>query len=180
VAEEARCELPFSHTVHKSLSAASFRLWRFLAELAFPSARDQPGKFTRRRRSTEEATRSAHRIFGTKSSLVTAKGVHRESIPVPLSLHPPDHTTNKQCGYIRGVTLERPPLSPSLDAVEFRRWYWLKQELVDFAKQEGLSASGDKPNLANRIALFLGGAEPHAASANTKTLRQTVSTRLPE
>jgi SAP domain-containing new25/Domain of unknown function (DUF6434) len=78
------------------------------------------------------------------------------------------------------VTLERPPLAPSLDAAEFRRWYWLKQELVDFAKQEGLSTTGDKPNLANRIALFLGGAEPQAASANTKIVRQTISTRLPE
>jgi SAP domain-containing new25/Domain of unknown function (DUF6434) len=78
------------------------------------------------------------------------------------------------------VTLERPPLSPSLDATEFRRWYWLKQELVDFAKQEGLSASGDKPNLANRIALFLGGVNPQVAGASTKVVRQTVSKRLSE
>jgi hypothetical protein len=83
-------------------------------------------------------------------------------------------------GYIRGVTLERPPLSPSLDPAEFRRWYWLKQELADFAKQEGLSASGDKPTLANRIALFLGGADPQVAGASTKAVRQTVSKRLSE
>jgi hypothetical protein len=83
-------------------------------------------------------------------------------------------------GYIRGVTLERPPLSPSLDPAEFRRWYWLKQELVNFAKQEGLSATGDKPSLANRIALFLGGADPQVAEASTKAVRQTVSKRLSE
>ena len=78
------------------------------------------------------------------------------------------------------MALERPPLSPSLDAAEFRRWYWLKQELVDFAKQEGLVTTGDKPTLAKRIALFLNGAEPQAASTTMKTVRQTISTRLPE
>jgi hypothetical protein len=78
------------------------------------------------------------------------------------------------------VTSERPSLSPSLDAAEFRRWYWLKQELVDFAKQEGMSAAGDKPTLANRIALFLDRADPVEASAKTRTIRQTVSKRLPE
>jgi hypothetical protein len=75
---------------------------------------------------------------------------------------------------------ERPELSPSLEAAEFRRWYWLKPELVEFAKQEGMSTTGDKPTLANRIALFLDRADPVEASAKTKTIRQTVSTRLPE
>jgi SAP domain-containing new25/Domain of unknown function (DUF6434) len=78
------------------------------------------------------------------------------------------------------VPSERPPLSASLDAGEFRRWYWLKEELVEFAQQEGLSAAGDKPKLADRIALFLGGLDPKLAAAATKTIRQTISNRLPE
>ncbi len=78
------------------------------------------------------------------------------------------------------MTSERPPLAPSLEPEEFRRWYWLKQELTDFAKQEGLSTAGDKPTLANRIALFLGGVDRESAAAATKTVRHTVSQRLPE
>jgi hypothetical protein len=78
------------------------------------------------------------------------------------------------------VTSKRPPLAPSLAPEEFRRWYWLKQELTDFAKQEGLSTSGDKPTLANRIALFLAGVDHATAAAATKAVRQTISQRVSE
>jgi hypothetical protein len=75
---------------------------------------------------------------------------------------------------------ERPSLSPALAAKEFRRWYWLKEELIAFAKQERLSTTGDKPTLANRIELFLSGLDPKIASATTQAARQTVSKRLAE
>jgi hypothetical protein len=78
------------------------------------------------------------------------------------------------------VGSQRPVLSPSLESAEFRRWYWLKQELVDFAKHEGISTTGDKPTLADRIGFFLDRVDPDEASAKTRTVRNTVSRRLPE
>jgi SAP domain-containing new25/Domain of unknown function (DUF6434) len=78
------------------------------------------------------------------------------------------------------VDSQRPPLARSLDATEFRRWYWLKQELLDFAKQEGIATSGDKPTLSNRIALFLTGVDAQQISTTIRTARHTISRRLPE
>jgi hypothetical protein len=53
---------------------------------------------------------------------------------------------------------ERPALAPSLGPEEFRRWYWLKDELQAFARAQELSAAGSKDQLTERIAAFLGGA----------------------
>ncbi|WP_312180217.1 hypothetical protein [Arthrobacter sp.] len=52
---------------------------------------------------------------------------------------------------------ERPPLSPSLSGAEFRRWYWLKDELQAFARHLGLRATGSKESLADRLEAFLDG-----------------------
>ena len=38
----------------------------------------------------------------------------------------------------------RPDLVPGLSSEEFQRWYWLKTELVDFARTLGIAA-GDLP-----------------------------------
>jgi hypothetical protein len=78
------------------------------------------------------------------------------------------------------VPSERPPLSPQLEAAEFRRWYWLKQELTDFAKQQGLRTSGSKPDVANRIALLLNGIVPKSTPETTQTPQRPVSRRLVE
>lgn len=50
---------------------------------------------------------------------------------------------------------DRPALDKSLDGKTFREWYWLKEELVDFCRENGLPASGGKTELTDRIALFL-------------------------
>ena len=50
---------------------------------------------------------------------------------------------------------ERPELNKELDAATFRSFYYLKQELTDFCKENGLPASGSKIELTNRIAYFL-------------------------
>lgn len=42
---------------------------------------------------------------------------------------------------------------------EFRRWYWLKSELASFARSTGVSASGSKPDIADRIHAFLDGSD---------------------
>lgn len=49
----------------------------------------------------------------------------------------------------------RPQLSRSMTAKELRRWYWLKQELTDFARVLGLRTAGSKVVLADRIAAHL-------------------------
>lgn len=50
---------------------------------------------------------------------------------------------------------ERPELNKKLDAVTFRSFYYLKQELADFCKENGLPISGSKIELTDRIAYFL-------------------------
>ena len=54
---------------------------------------------------------------------------------------------------------ERPALVRQLSATQFLRWYWLKAELVDFARSAGLSVVGSKEMLSARIAAFLDGME---------------------
>ena len=50
---------------------------------------------------------------------------------------------------------ERPELSRELDAETFREYYYLKEELVSFCRENGLPASGGKRELTERIACFL-------------------------
>ena len=50
---------------------------------------------------------------------------------------------------------ERPKLNKKLDAATFRSFYYLKQELADFCKENGLPTSGSKAELTDRIAYFL-------------------------
>ena len=50
---------------------------------------------------------------------------------------------------------ERPELNKELSGPAFREWYWLKEELVAFLKENGLPASGGKKEITDRIAYFL-------------------------
>ena len=50
---------------------------------------------------------------------------------------------------------ERPALTPALDAVTFLEYYYLKEELILFCRENGLPASGGKTELTERIAVFL-------------------------
>lgn len=49
----------------------------------------------------------------------------------------------------------RPPLSKQLDERTFRSFYYLKEELMDFCRKNGLSAAGGKLELTDRIAHYL-------------------------
>ena len=64
---------------------------------------------------------------------------------------------------------ERPELSKELDAATFRSFYYLKHELADFCKENGLPTSGSKIELTYRIAYFLdtGGVLKPAAERKT-------------
>ena len=53
------------------------------------------------------------------------------------------------------VVGDRPELSRTLSAEVFRQWYWLKEELVQFCRDNGLPVSGGKTELAERIASYL-------------------------
>lgn len=50
---------------------------------------------------------------------------------------------------------ERPNLDKQLDGDTFRSFYYLKEELVDFCKENGLPTSGGKIEITDRIACFL-------------------------
>ena len=47
---------------------------------------------------------------------------------------------------------ERPDLDKSLDSKTFRSYYYLKEELTAFCRQNGLPVSGGKLELNERIA----------------------------
>ena len=50
---------------------------------------------------------------------------------------------------------ERPALSRETDSNTFRSFYYLKEELVDFCRKNGLPTSGGKIEITERIAHFL-------------------------
>lgn len=50
---------------------------------------------------------------------------------------------------------DRPILDKNLSSAVFREYYYLKKELVDFLRENGLPTSGGKVELADRIAYFL-------------------------
>jgi hypothetical protein len=52
-------------------------------------------------------------------------------------------------------TAIRPNIEDCSSAAEFRRWYYLKSELVDFAKTNGIPFNGGKFDIADRIAAVL-------------------------
>ena len=67
---------------------------------------------------------------------------------------------------------ERPALSSSLGAGEFRRWYWLKDELQAFARAQQIPATVSKEQLAERVAAYLAGKPLPAPAAKPRRSRQ--------
>ena len=50
---------------------------------------------------------------------------------------------------------KRPRLTSKTSAEVFKNFYWLKKELTEFCTKNGLSTAGMKPEIANRIYVFL-------------------------
>jgi len=50
---------------------------------------------------------------------------------------------------------ERPILDTKISIKDFKDFYWLKVELVDFCRKNGISSSGGKIEIANRISEYL-------------------------
>lgn len=66
----------------------------------------------------------------------------------------------------------RPSLTPQLAGTELLRWYWLKDELSEFARQLNIRATGGKELLTRRIAAKLDGisfAEPKPARGASRS-----------
>lgn len=49
----------------------------------------------------------------------------------------------------------RPELKRELDVQDFRNFYWLKEELQTFCRENGISAIGSKIEITDRIAAYL-------------------------
>ena len=64
---------------------------------------------------------------------------------------------------------DRPVLNKHLDGDTFRSYYYLKEELTAFCRQNDIPASGGKLELTDRIAHFLDTGEISAASKKPKT-----------
>jgi hypothetical protein len=62
----------------------------------------------------------------------------------------------------------RPNLTESLASEEFRAWYWLKEELVRFARARGISTAGLKREIEARVADYLAGTVPRRRIATPK------------
>lgn len=49
----------------------------------------------------------------------------------------------------------KPELKGNLNVQDFRNYYWLKEELQSFCRENGISASGSKMEISDRIETFL-------------------------
>ena len=63
---------------------------------------------------------------------------------------------------------ERPALDAKLSSRDFRDYYYLKEELVRFCRENGLPAGGGKPELTERIACFLDGGKISSAASRKR------------
>lgn len=70
---------------------------------------------------------------------------------------------------------QRPALTPALSGAEFERWYWLKEELAEFARSLGIRATGGKVLLTARIAATLDGREFSEPPSKRRTSGEQLS-----
>ena len=68
--------------------------------------------------------------------------------------------------------MERPILDKNLDSKTFRSFYFLKEELVDFCRKNGLPTSGGKVEIIDRVAHFLDTGKIMPVSRERKTTAQ--------
>ena len=64
---------------------------------------------------------------------------------------------------------QRPELNKETDTAAFRSYYYLKQELAGFCRENGLPTSGSKAELTDRIAYFLDTGSVLKPTAERKT-----------
>ena len=80
---------------------------------------------------------------------------------------------NDKSGFVEKEDLmERPILNKELDSQTFRNYYFLKEELVNFCRENGLPTSGGKIEITDRIAHFLDTGEIVSVSREKKATVQ--------
>lgn len=62
----------------------------------------------------------------------------------------------------------RPPLTKTMLSNEFKNYYYLKEELVDFCRNHGLQTTGGKIEITERIAHYLDTGEKLSKQKTTK------------
>ena len=65
--------------------------------------------------------------------------------------------------------MEKPKLCKELDSKTFKSYYYLKEELLNFCKENNLPTSGGKVELTERIALYLDTGKVSEATAKRKS-----------
>ena len=68
---------------------------------------------------------------------------------------------------------ERPCLSKELNEKTFRSYYYLKEELIDFCRENNLPVSGGKIELTERIAYYLDTGKVQKTSVKRKAASRT-------
>ena len=75
---------------------------------------------------------------------------------------------------------ERPKLDKNLSGAAFRAWYWLKDELVEFLRENGLPVTGGKTELTDRIADFLDAGNVNAPKRTRRTSKKSAGDITPD
>ena len=92
------------------------------------------------------------------SSLLDASSWKQRNFPHFLIdfIQQDDKTDRNLVRSRRGVYMnDRPVLDRNLDSKTFRDYYYLKEELVSFCRENGIPVSGGKIEITDRIAYFL-------------------------
>ena len=69
----------------------------------------------------------------------------------------------------------RPALTKDIHIQSFKDYYWLKEELQAFCREHGLSASGSKTEISERIELFLRTGEIKKPTRASSSMKKAVS-----
>ncbi len=74
----------------------------------------------------------------------------------------------------------RPKLTKDISVDSFNDFYWLKEELQSFCRKNGISASGSKIEISNRIETFLqtGEIKKPVRKSKAKKIEQQVDLSL--
>ena len=64
--------------------------------------------------------------------------------------------------------MDRPELNKNLDSKEFKEYYYLKEELIDFCRKNSLQTTGGKLELTERIEKFLDTGEKSIINHNSR------------
>jgi hypothetical protein len=73
----------------------------------------------------------------------------------------------------------RPPLNRELNASDFRSYYWLKDELTAFCREQGISRAGPKLEISRRIEEYLATGRVSDLGRDKKTASKARSLESP-